>query len=116
DRVYAVWYRQVPLHEAQRCEGTHLRLSRHHHRLLRVRGYGEGAEPLGTGAFSQPVGQARPGRAVRVLAIHACPSQAVIPRRGADAPQTEARRRRVRIRLTSIDPVDQKILETFLES
>src|SRR5207302_9437266 len=82
--------RQVSLHEAQRCEGTHLRLSRHHHRLLRVRGYGEGAEPLGTGAVSQPMGQAWPGRAVRILAIHACPSEAVI------SPARQVYRRRER--------------------
>src|SRR5437868_14012380 len=65
--------------ELGNCSTWHLRLSRHNHRLLRVRPYRERRGPLRAGSVSQRVGQARPGRAVRILAVHARPSEAVIP-------------------------------------
>jgi ATP dependent DNA ligase domain len=48
------------------------------HRLGRVRPYLEGRGSLRAGSVPQRVGQARPGRAVRILAVHARPSETVI--------------------------------------
>ncbi len=50
-------------------------------RLLRVGPYREGRGPLRAGSVPQRVGQARRGRAVRVLAVHARPPQ--LPGRAA---------------------------------
>jgi len=47
--------------------------------LLRVRPYREGRGHLRAGSVPQRVGQARRGRAVRILAVNARPSEAVIP-------------------------------------
>ncbi len=77
-RVNAIGHGQVPGDAPQRCQRTHLRLSRRHHGLLRARGDCQWPAPRGAGSVPQPVGQAQPRYAVRVLAVHARPAQEVI--------------------------------------